>query len=107
VLEIERLDHVGVPNTIIDQSVLRSMSTYNWLKRQPMEKQSLHNIRLRFESGGLWNIYSKMNTFVVNPDNKDIILPTNPGNDKIKLLIADSIINNYKAATTMKKFFYP
>jgi hypothetical protein len=73
------LDHVGVPNTIIDQSVLKDMPIYNWIKRQPMEKQSLHNIRLRFESPGLWNIYSKMNTtttFVVNPDNKDITLPT-------------------------------
>jgi len=40
-----------------------------------MEKQSLHNIRLKFESAGLWDIYSKM-MFAVNPDNKDIILPT-------------------------------
>ena len=70
------LGHVGVPNAIIDRSVLKAMPIYNWLKRQPMEKQSLHNIRLRFESAdGLWDIYSKM-TFVVNPDNKDIILPT-------------------------------
>jgi hypothetical protein len=69
------LDHTGVPNAIIDQSVMKAMPIYNWLKKQPMEKQSLHNIRLRFESAGLWDIYSKM-TFVVNPDNKDIILPT-------------------------------
>ena len=61
------LDHVGVPNAIIDQSFLKDMPVYNWIKRQPMEKQSLHNIRLRFESAGLWNIYSKMNIFIVNP----------------------------------------
>ena len=41
-----------------------------------MENQSLHNIRLRFESAGLWDIYSKMNISVISPDNKDIILPT-------------------------------
>src|SRR5215467_10531308 len=70
------LDHMGVPNTIINQSALKAMPIYNWLKRQPMEKQSLHNIRLKFESTGLWDIYSKMNTFAVNPSNKDIILPT-------------------------------
>jgi cbb3-type cytochrome oxidase cytochrome c subunit len=42
------LDHVGVPNAIIDQSILKTMPIYNWLKRQPTEKQSLHNIRLKF-----------------------------------------------------------
>ena len=57
------LDHTGVPNAIIDQSALKVMPIYNWLKRQPMEKQSLHNIRLRFESAvGLWDIYSNVST---------------------------------------------
>ena len=53
-----------------------------------MEKQSLHNIRLRFESAGLWDIYSKMNTtFVVNPDNKDIILPTSVYFDYLEVAV--------------------
>ncbi|HET7389499.1 MAG TPA: hypothetical protein VFJ51_01655, partial [Nitrososphaeraceae archaeon] len=51
------LDHMGVPNSIIDQSVLKPMPIYNWLKNQPMDKQSLHNIRLRFASNGIWNIF--------------------------------------------------
>jgi hypothetical protein len=51
-----------------------------------MEKQSLHNIRLRFESAGLWDIYSKM-MFVVNPDNKDIILPTSVYFDYLEVTV--------------------
>jgi hypothetical protein len=69
-------DHAGVPSAIISQSILKAMPIYNWLKKQPMEKQSLHNIRLRFESPGLWNIFSKIYPTQVNPDNKDIMLPT-------------------------------
>ena len=40
-----------------------------------MEKQSLHNIRLRFESSGIWEIFSKVCQALVNSDNKDIKLP--------------------------------
>jgi hypothetical protein len=73
---------------LIDQSALKAMPIYNWIKRQPMEKQSLHNIRLRFESAGLWDIYSKMNTtFVVNPYNKDIILPTSVYFDYLEVVV--------------------
>ena|SRR5215831_17301767 len=79
-------DHVGVPNTIINQSTLKAMPIYNWLKGQPMEKQSLHNIRLKFESAGLWDIYSKM-MFAVNPDNKDIILPTSVYYDYLEVAV--------------------
>ena len=92
------LDHVGVPNAIIDQSVLKAMPIYNWIKRQPMEKQSLHNIRLRFESAGLWDIYSKMNTFVVNPDNKDIILPTSVYFDYIEVAVTIHHTNTVSVA---------
>jgi hypothetical protein len=70
------LDRMGVPDAVIDQSSLKSMPIYNWLKNQPVEKQSLHNIRLRFESPGLWYVFSKMHPVLVNPDNKDIILPS-------------------------------
>src|SRR5215469_16901802 len=95
------LDHVGVgvPNTIIDQSALKTMPIYNWLKRQPMEKQSLHNIRLKFESAGLWEIYSKMNTtFVVNPDNKDIILPTSVYFDYLEVAVTIHHTNTVSVA---------
>jgi hypothetical protein len=70
------LDHMGVSSAIIDQSVLKPMPIYNWLKNQPIEKQSLHNIRLRFECNGIWNTFCKMYPTFVNPDNKDIKLPT-------------------------------
>jgi hypothetical protein len=70
------LDRVGVPNTIIDNSVLKATPIYNWLKRQPMEKISLHNIRLRFESIGIWNIFSRVYPTHVDSANKDIKLPS-------------------------------
>jgi hypothetical protein len=66
------LDHLGIPNAIIDQSTLKRMPIYKWLKNQPMAKQSLHNIRLRFESSGLWYTFSRIHPTFVNPDNKDI-----------------------------------
>jgi hypothetical protein len=92
------LDHVGVPNTIINQSALKAMPIYNWLKRQPMEKQSLHNIRLRFESAGLWDIYSKMNTIVVNPDNKDITLPSSVYFDYLEVAVTIHHTNTVSVA---------
>jgi hypothetical protein len=93
------LDHTGVPHAIMDQSVLKAMPIYNWLKRQPMEKQSLHNIRLRFESPGLWDIYSKMNTtFVVNPYNKDIILPTSVYFDYLEVVVTIHHTNTVSVA---------
>jgi hypothetical protein len=69
------IDHVGVPDAIISQSILKTMPIYNWLKNQPMEKQSLHNIRMRFECLGIWNIFYKIYPALVNPDNQDIKLP--------------------------------
>ena len=51
------LDHMGVPPSIINRSILKSMPIYTWLKNQPTEKQALHNIRLTFEARGIWNIY--------------------------------------------------
>ena len=73
---------MGVPNAIIDQSCL-------------------HNIRLRFESAGLWDIYSKMNTtttFVVNPDNKDIILPTSVYFDYLEVTVTIHHTNTVSVA---------
>jgi hypothetical protein len=98
------LDHVGVTNAIIDQSALKVMPIYNWLKRQPMEKQSLHNIRLRFDSAvGLWDIYSKMNTFIVNPDNKDIILPTSVYFDYLEVAVTIHHTNTVSVAISSFK----
>jgi hypothetical protein len=52
------LDHTGVSNAIIDESILKQTPVYKWIKNRPFEKQALHNIRLVFESTGIWNIFS-------------------------------------------------
>ena len=54
--------------------------------------------RLRFESAGLWDIYSKMNTFVVNPDNKDIILPTSVYLDYLEVAVTIHHTNTVSVA---------
>jgi hypothetical protein len=70
-------DHTGaVINTVINDSLLRQTPIYKWLKNRPIHKQSIHNIRLTFEAAGIWNIFSKVYPALVNPDNKDIKLPT-------------------------------
>jgi hypothetical protein len=70
-------DHMGaVINTVINEPLLRQTPIYKWLKNRPTHKQSLHNIRLTFEATGIWNTFSKVYLTLVNPDNKDITLPT-------------------------------
>jgi hypothetical protein len=70
-------DHMGaVINTVINEPLLRQTPIYKWLKNRPTHKQSLHNIRLTFEATGIWNTFSKVYPTLVNPDNKDIKLPT-------------------------------
>jgi hypothetical protein len=70
-------DRMGVViNTVIKDCLLRQTPIYEWLKNRPTHKQSLHNIRLTFEAAGIWNIFSKVYPTLVNPDNKDIKLPT-------------------------------
>jgi hypothetical protein len=63
-------------NTVIKEPLLRQTPIYKWLKNRPTHKQSLHNMRLTFEAAGIWNIFSKIYPTLVNPDNKDIKLPT-------------------------------
>jgi len=70
-------DRMGaVINTVINEPLLRQTPIYKWIKNRPIHKQSLHNIRLTFEAPGIWNTFSKVYPKLVNPDNKDIKLPT-------------------------------
>jgi hypothetical protein len=54
------LGRMWVPDAIVDYSLLRQTPINRWLKNRPTEKQSLHDIRLTFESNGIWNIFSKI-----------------------------------------------
>jgi hypothetical protein len=70
-------NHTGaIINTVINDSLLRQTPIYRWLKNRPTHKQSLHNIRLTFEAAGIWNTFFNVYPTLVNPDNKDIKLPT-------------------------------
>src|SRR5205823_14909842 len=70
------LDHTGVPNAIIDESILKQTPVYKWIKNRPFNKQALHDIRLTFESDGIWDIFSKKYSGNIEPNNQDIQLPS-------------------------------
>ena len=55
-------------------TVGRQTPLYKWLKNLPVEKQSLHNIRLRFEAECIWQAMSKIYPSRINKTNKDIEL---------------------------------
>ena len=81
-------DHMrAVINSVINESLLRQSPIYKWLKNRHTHKQSLHNIRLTFEAPSIWNIFSKVYPTLVNPDNKDIKLPSLLFFDYIDIII--------------------
>jgi hypothetical protein len=45
-------------------------------KRHTSRKPALHNIRLTFEAKGIWTTFSNIYAEKINPDNKNIQLPT-------------------------------
>jgi hypothetical protein len=47
-------------DTIIDPSILKQIPIYKWIKNRPFNKQALHNIRLTFQSIGIWDIFSRV-----------------------------------------------
>ena len=47
---------------------------YNWIKNRPVNKQALHNIRLNFESNGIWDIFSKVYPDRIEHNSQDIRL---------------------------------
>ena len=67
------LDHTGA-SSIISDTILRQTPIYKWLKNRPTKKQSLHNIRLTFQSDGIWKAFSSIYPDKADPDNKDIKL---------------------------------
>ena len=54
----------------------RQTPLYKWLKNLPVERQSLHNIRLRFEAEGIWQDMSQIHPTRINTANQDIALDT-------------------------------
>lgn len=68
------LGHTGVPNAIIDQSILKQTPVYKWIKNRPFNKQALHNIRLTFEASGIWHILSKAYPDRIEDNSQDILL---------------------------------
>src|SRR5918912_805325 len=80
-------DHTGVLNSIIPEHLLKDTPIYRWLKNKPVEKQALHDIRLSFKAAGIWNVFSKVYTDKVNPDNKGIQLSTLTYCDYIDVIV--------------------
>jgi hypothetical protein len=68
------LGRMGVPDTIIDPSVLKQTPTYKWIKNRPFNRQALHNIRLTFQSIGVWDIFSTVYHDLIEYNSQDIKL---------------------------------
>lgn len=69
------LDHAGVTPTISGPE--KKGSIYKWIKNMPVEKQSIHDIRVVFEAKGIWKVLSAIypNANVDESSNKDLRLP--------------------------------
>jgi len=69
--------HTGVTTLIPPKGAIgRQSPLYKWLRNLPVEKQSLHNIRLRFSANGIWEscarVYPQQ---LIGSRNQDIRIP--------------------------------
>ncbi len=69
------LDRMGV-TSIISDSLLKETPIYRWLKNRPTQKQSLHNIRMTFQTAHIWDVFSITYPDKIDHNNKDIKLPS-------------------------------
>ena len=63
-----------MPDAIIDQSLLRQTPIYRWLKNRPFNRQAFYNIRLTFQSIGIWDIFSTVYHDLIEYNSQDIKL---------------------------------
>jgi len=70
----------------VPEPLLKDTPIYKWLRNKPVEKQALHDIRLTFKAVGIWNTFSYF-CADINPDNKDIKLPTSTYCDYIDVIV--------------------
>ena len=59
-------DHMGIQNNPL----------YKMLQELPFEKQSIHDIRLRFKVLNIWKMFSDNPNFATNGRSKDILIPS-------------------------------
>lgn len=59
-----------------NHTVVNEDSFYKMLKDLPLEKQSIHDIRLRFSVPSIWKILSVNPDFHINQRSKDIAIPS-------------------------------
>lgn len=71
----------GKPVTPDHMGVSPHNSFYQMIKDLPLERNSLHDIRLWFKVGGLWALLSSNSAHRMNPRSKDIRLPGIKEND--------------------------
>ena len=68
-------------------AVGRQTPLFKWLRNLPVENQSFHNIRLRFEAEGIWHAMSQIHPTRINTTNQDIALDTWLFNSDIEILV--------------------
>ncbi len=71
----------GKPMTPDHMGVTPHNSFYQMIKDLPLDRNSLHDIRLWFKVPGLWSLLSSNSAYRTNPRSKDIRLPGIKEND--------------------------
>ena len=79
--------HAGGILSSGEATVGRQTPLYKWLKNLPVEEQSLHNVRLRFEAENIWHICSGIYPQYINEISKDIELEPWKFNNDIDITI--------------------
>ena len=67
-------NHTGGILSSGEAPIGRQTPLYKWLKNLPVEEQSLHNVRLRFEAENIWHNFSGIYPQHINETSKDIEL---------------------------------
>ena len=71
----------GKPMTPYHMGVSPHNSFYQMIKDLPLDRNSLHDIRLWFKVPGIWSLLSSNSEYRINPRSKDIRLPGINEND--------------------------
>jgi hypothetical protein len=71
-------NHVGGNSSslILHQIPIRNTPIYKWIKNRRFDKQALHDIRLTFEANGIWQLFYKIHSNLVDNKNQDLRLPS-------------------------------
>lgn len=89
-----------------NHTVVHNNPIYRMLHNLPLDKQSIHNIRLRFKVPNIWRIFSINSNFPRNKSNDDIPIPTwRKDNVMVRVFIHKTDVVSVIIATSLQPIF--